>query len=570
MQAKILMAAAVLATAALAGGLRGSRGLAAPAEGDLALTGLVSSKEEGKMEGVVVNARRDGANFTVSVVSDAAGRYSFPRTHLEPGRYTLTIRAVGFDLVNPGPVDLTAREPAARDLALQKTRDLASQLSSLEWIQSAPGTAEQKDPLVYQPASCAYCHSLERVMKSRHAADKLVEVMHRMQTYYYDGTAISRDNRGRAQKGTPQQVESAAKNPMWGGIEPYQAPKAQIAEYLATLNLSGGRTTWPYELKTLPRPKGLETRVIITQYDFPRRDTVAHDLDIDSKGTIWYTDESRMFFGKMDPKTGHFTEYPLPAVPPGHLPGARDVQVDRDDNIWFPRRVANAAVVMTRFNPKTEELSTIEGAGGQYVALGPDGKIWAGWKRIDPKTMTVEATYSWQKSPNLPPGPHWQYIDLTVVNSKGDPYAPDFGGSHIIGIDHTTGEAQFYKVPTPNSAPRRVRMDAQDRLWFAEYTGDRIGMFDTITKQFKEWPARHKYTTVYAVSAPDRNGFVYATSNMSERLLRLNTKTNEIIEYQVPTEFDSKKLAHDPTSARSTVWMVNTRTARLMKVEPLD
>ena len=147
---------------------------------------------------------------------------------------------------------------------------------------------------------------------------------------------------------------------------------------------------------------------------------------------------------------------------------------------------------------------------------------------------------------------------------------PDFGGSHIIGIDHTTGEAQFYKVPTPHSAPRRVRMDAQDRLWFAEYTGDRIGMFDTISKQFKEWPARHKYTTVYAVSAPDRNGFVYATSNMSERLLRLNTKTGEIIEYQVPTEFDSKKLAHDPTSVRPTVWMVNTRTARLMKVEPLD
>jgi streptogramin lyase len=569
MQAKVLVAGAALMAAALAG-VQGSSSLAAPAEGELAQTGTVGSREEGKMEGVVVNAHREGANFTVSVVSDQDGRYSFPRTHLRPGRHTLTIRAVGYDLVNPGFVEVQATERVNRDLSLEKTRDLASQLSSLEWIQSAPGTAEQKDRLVYQPASCAYCHSLERVMKSKHSAEKLVEVMHRMQTYYYDGTAISRDGRGRAQKGTPQQVESAAKNPMWGGIEPYQAPKAQIAEYLATLNLSGGRATWPYEFKTLPRPKGPETRVIITQYDFPRRDTVAHDLDIDSKGTIWYTDESRMFFGKMNPKSGQFTEYPLPPVPAGHLPGARDVQVDRDDNIWFPRRVANAAVVMTRFNPKTGELSTIEGAGGQYVALGPDGKIWAGWKRIDPKTMKVEATYSWQKSPNLPPGPHWQYIDLTVVNSRGDPYAPDFGGSHIIGIDHTTGEAQFYKVPTPNSAPRRVRMDPQDRLWFAEYTGDRIGMFDTISKQFQEWPARHKYTTAYAVSTPDRNGYVYATSNMSERILRLNPKTGEMIEYQVPTEFDSKKLAHDPTRARPTVWMVNTRTARLMKVEPLD
>lgn len=79
-----------------------------------------------------------------------------------------------------------------------------------------------------------------------------------------------------------------------------------------------------------------------------------------------------------------------------------------------------------------------------------------------------------------------------------------------------------------------------------------------------------KYTTPYAVSAPDRNGYVYATSNMSERLMRLDPKTGENVEYQVPTEFDSKKITYDPTTSRLTLWMVNTRTARMMKVEPLD
>jgi hypothetical protein len=43
-----------------------------------------------------------------------------------------------------------------------------------------------------------------------------------------------------------------------------------------------------------------------------------------------------------------------------------------------------------------------------------------------------------------------------------------------------------------------------------------------------------------------------------------------MIHYQIPTDFDSKKIAHDPTSGRSTLWMVNTRNARIMKVEPLD
>jgi virginiamycin B lyase len=541
----------------------------AQAPSPAALQGVVSSLQEGLMEGVVVSARREGANFTVSVVSDAQGKYSFPRTHLEPGKYALTIRAVGYDLTGPEQVEIADGRTTTAALKLGKTKDLASQLSSLEWAMSAPGTPEQKDHLIYQIGNCAYCYAWERIMKSNHTADEFVDLITRMQSYYPDGSAVSRDKRGRGQIGMSSQVTAAAKDPRWG-IDPLWVPKKELAEYLATINLSGGRTTWPYELKTLPRPKGKATRVIITQYDMPRPDTVAHDLDLDSTGTPWYTDESRMFFGKMNPQTGKFTEYSLPPVPPGDLQGARDIQVDRDDNIWFTRRIAGAAIVLTRFSPKTEELSTIQGVGTQYMAIGPEGKIWAGWTRINPKTMAVEATYSWAKSPNIPPGPHFQYIDLTVVNSKGNPYAPDFGGSYIIGIDAKTGEAKFWQVPTPRSSPRRGRMDTQDRFWFAEYTGDKIGMFDTRTEKFQEWPMPHKYTTPYAVSAPDKNGYVFATSNMAERLMRLDPKTGEIVEYQMPTEFDSKKITFDSTTSRVVLWMVNTRTARMKKVEPLD
>ena len=91
------------------------------------------------MEGVVVSARREGANFTVSVVSDGQGKYSFPRTHLEPGKYALTIRAVGYDLSGPGQEEITDGRTTTADLKLDKTKDLASQMSSLEWAMSAPG-----------------------------------------------------------------------------------------------------------------------------------------------------------------------------------------------------------------------------------------------------------------------------------------------------------------------------------------------------------------------------------------------------------------------------------------------
>ena len=60
-----------------------------------ALVGQVSSAKEGAMEGVVVSAKKAGSIVTVSVVTDPDGRYRFPAARLEPGAYTLAIRAAG-------------------------------------------------------------------------------------------------------------------------------------------------------------------------------------------------------------------------------------------------------------------------------------------------------------------------------------------------------------------------------------------------------------------------------------------------------------------------------------------
>ena len=537
----------------------------AQASTQAALTGIVSSDEEGKMEGVVVTARRDGANFAVSVVSDAQGRYSFPRSHLTAGAYAMTIRAVGYDLTDRGAVEVKPGTTANADLKLHKTADLSKQISSIEWAMSVPGTEDQKNMLIKQAESCTYCHSLERIVKSKHTAEEFVTVIKRMASYYPDGTAAPTDGRGRSQKHDKPGLEYAEKNPKWG-----YAPGVEItdlANYLATINLSSGRAL-PSELKTLPRPKGKATRVIVTQYFMPRKDTVPHDMEVDSKGTPWYTDESRMFFGKMDPKTGVFTEYPLEPVPQGDIPGARDITMDKEDNPWFPVRFPGSLSLLSKFDVKTGKLSTVRDAQGQFVSTGPDGKIWVGFIRVDPKTMMVDGRFSFNKSPNLPPGAHTTY--QYQVNSKGNVYATDFVGSYIIMIDVNTSEAKFWPTPTRNSLPRRGRIDSEDRFWFAEYTGDKLAMFDTRSEKFQEWPVQYKYTTPYTESVPDANGYVYSPSNTSDRLLRLDPKTGEIIEYQMPTNnFDSKKLAIDPISRRA-VWMANTRDASLIKLEPID
>src|SRR5881397_498792 len=72
-----------------------------PAQEPVSLTGHIKSDEEGLMEGVAVSARRAGSNMTLTVISNAKGVYSFPQNRLEAGEYSITVRAVGYDLASP-------------------------------------------------------------------------------------------------------------------------------------------------------------------------------------------------------------------------------------------------------------------------------------------------------------------------------------------------------------------------------------------------------------------------------------------------------------------------------------
>ena len=73
----------LLASASLFGMLvHAGLSTSALAQAAAALTGTVTSAEEGPMEGVLVSAKKDGSTITVTVVTDAKGQYSFPADRL--------------------------------------------------------------------------------------------------------------------------------------------------------------------------------------------------------------------------------------------------------------------------------------------------------------------------------------------------------------------------------------------------------------------------------------------------------------------------------------------------------
>src|SRR5258707_382742 len=79
------------------------------------LAGQVASPEGGNMEGVVVTAKKAGSTIAISVVSDAEGKFIFPAAKIEPGDYTLRIRAIGYELDGPKTIKVEAETAPVAD-----------------------------------------------------------------------------------------------------------------------------------------------------------------------------------------------------------------------------------------------------------------------------------------------------------------------------------------------------------------------------------------------------------------------------------------------------------------------
>src|SRR5215470_5008769 len=172
-----------------------------------ALTGQVTSAAEGAMEGVVVSAKKEGSTVTVSVISDAQGRYSFPADRLSAGKYKLKIRAVGYDLAAPTTADVADAQTATVDLKLQKTKNIVSQMSNAEWMASIPGSDDQRHFLL----DCVSCHTLERIVRSTHNADEFTQVITRMRGYGAVSQPIKPQRMlDSARSGTPEQYRKPA------------------------------------------------------------------------------------------------------------------------------------------------------------------------------------------------------------------------------------------------------------------------------------------------------------------------------------------------------------------------
>jgi streptogramin lyase len=519
-----------------------------------ALAGTVSSAEEDAMEGVLVSARRDGSTITVTVVSDNHGHYSFPDGRLAPGHYALSVRAVGYDLADRKSADVEAGSTAV-DLKLVKTKDIAAQLSNAEWIASAFGSDRERGLLT----NCVGCHRVERIFRSLHDSSEFMALFQRMASYS-PGTSPMKPQHwvGQSPRGFGQRAKEAA-------------------DYFASINLSNARR-WDYPLRTLPRPTGRATHVISTEYDLPRKVAMPHDVILDADGMPWYSDFGSLYIGQLDPKTGKVTDYPLPLLRPNEPTGTLQIDSDPNGNLWVAMMLQGGVARFDRAKKKFDVFPVPE----DWLSDRTQESM------IAPYSANVDGTvYTNNQARHEIYRVDWktgEYTNLgkmvddkgALIDAYGMPadhdnnlYLLEFQGTHIGRYEAKTKTVKIYATPTPNSRPRRGRVDDENNLWFAEYGANAIGKFDPRTEKITEWKLPTPHSDPYDVVRA-KNGEVWAGSMVTDQVDRLDPATGSITEYLLPHHTNIRRVFVDNSVAPPALWVGNNHGASIVKVEPLD
>ena len=536
-----------------------------------ALSGRVTSSAEGAMEGVLVSAKRDGSTKTVTVVSRADGRYSFPSDRLEPGRYAVTVRAVRYVL--PGhtaSIDTAAGKTAQLDLELKESNplELALQLTDPEWFASYPLDDRTKWELF---RDCSRCHTMRRPSMSTYDAEELAWVMQRM--VYSAGSS-------------PMRYQlPAGQTPHWGRAEqgePSALQKRQ-ADAVASINLHKG--LWSYELKTLPRPKGKETEVVYTTWDLPAT-ARPHDTRIAADGTIWFNHFNDNAIGRLDPQTGDVKEWrwPYRAREGSFQPtGARTLMGPDAQGRWYIGNQAQSGVVV--FDPKTEQFEFhAPPAGGEMIDVSGarvDGNAWravagpvagGGVYQIDLETWESKEIKGTNERP--------LYAYDVAADSRNNVYGSARGARYVWRIDAKTHAVQYFDIPAePRGAGsfgtgmRRGITDSQDRLWWGGFDGGFVGMLDprqAAGQQMKLYAVPFPYFFPYDAHH-DEQGYTWTGGIYADRVARMNVASGEWNFYLLPFEANIRDINLKPAArdGLSGLWIGHTHQGMITLIEPL-
>jgi len=123
-------------------------------------------------------------------------------------------------------------------------------------------------------------------------------------------------------------------------------------------------------------------------------------------------------------------------------------------------------------------------------------------------------------------------------------------------------------APPGQKAPRRNAADPNaDVMWTAMYTSDRISRINTKTNEITEYQMPTQYSAPYAL-AVDKNGVVWINTMNHDVITKFDPTTEQFTEYSLPTRgTEIRHVQLDNTTEIPTVWAPYNRTNKVVRLQ---
>jgi streptogramin lyase/cytochrome c5 len=526
-------------------------------------TGTVKVTSGDSPEGIGVQLIAPNGVRT-TVYTDETGHFEFPK--MQTGDYTLRIPSPV--LFKPYVIDSVHIDGASKldDIVLERVSDsdalpatpeLESQLSGAEILWNLPGTAQEKATL---QKNCSACHSWQQIFRNRYDEHSWSLIVDRMTQY--SGTSLVIRIKGTTSTGGGNNSVTRR-----DGTSPEEVKT--LVNFLTRVR---GPNAQDEPMRAFPRPRGANTKVVVTEYELPQSLLALHDAQGDSKGNIWITSHKTDIVGKLDPKTGIVTEYTIPLTPKA-MPGTHAVRIDKSDIPWFSE---NWGHNLDRLDPATgkvtqvhiEDAVPVNAPGFGNFSLTPDGYVWDSRdnnvRKIDPETGKVIQRYPLQVG--------FSYDNLISADGKyyGGGGLPAWGNT-IERMDLTTGQWINANTGEHMATAKRGGFDPYDNPWFGGGDGSLIELNAKtgLVEEFTPPIAPSPYTDFYEAQ-PDKNGEVWAGVLHGNQMVRYNQHTGAWAVYRMPEPYSYDRRTYIDSSTKPvTVWYVDYN-GYLVRVQPRD
>jgi len=126
------------------------------------------------------------------------------------------------------------------------------------------------------------------------------------------------------------------------------------------------------------------------------------------------------------------------------------------------------------------------------------------------------------------------YPGQLIIDAQGSIWVSQRDGNKIARFDPQIESWQGYDIPTADSQPWGLALDGSGNLWFAETAANQIGKLEMSSGVITEYAIPTLDSEPWEV-ARGNDGMIWFTQRAGNQIARLNPSTGNVTEYPVPT-----------------------------------